>query len=193
MSRLIRAWNANFKQPPVVITDFGANVGDFSFELGQAFPEAEVYAYEPVPSTFQKLTTRVADLPNVKCINKGVWDREGVLQIGIPQSREASNVGLFSLLHPSGQLSQDIELLDIRSLTERPELVKIDVEGLEYDLLYTSPEYYSNTKLIFYEHLPAGHANYHDSLEKIPALLESWGFKAYDKIANHNITYVRLS
>ena len=193
MSRLIEAWNTNFNQPPDVVTDFGANVGHFSFELGQAFPSAEVYAYEPVPFTFKLLTDRVANLPNVKCINKGVWDREGTLQIGIPQSREENNPGLFSLLHPTGLKSQAIELLDIRSLTERPELVKLDVEGLEYDLLYTSPEYYSNTKLIFYEHLPEGHANYHDSLEKIPALLESWGFEAYDEIKNHNITYVRLS
>lgn len=193
MSRLIQAWNKNFQHSPEVITDFGANVGDFSFELGQAFPEAKIYAYEPVTSTFQKLTAKVADLPNVKCINKGVWDREGTSQIGIPQSRKENNPGLFSLLHPTGLKSQDIELLDIRSLIERPELVKIDVEGLEYDLLYTSPEYYSNTKLIFYEHLPEDHANYHDSLEKIPALLESWGFEAYDEIKNHNITYVRLS
>lgn len=193
MTRLVEAWTSNFNNSPAVITDFGGNVGDMATELAEAFPDAELYSYEPVPANYAVLTKRTAKYPNVRCINKGVADKEGTALIGISHDREASNVGLFSILHPDGQNSQEIELVDIKTLIERPELVKMDVEGLEYLLFKSGPKYFSNTKLIFYEHLPVGHANYHEDLEKIPELLKSWGFEAYDEIKNHNITYVRLS
>ena len=192
-NRLVEAWKDNFEHAPTVITDFGGNVGDITVKLAEAFPDAELYSYEPVPDNYAVLTERTAKYSNVKCINKGVADKEGTALIGISHDREDSNTGLFSILHPDGQNSQEIELVDIETLTERPELVKMDVEGLEYLLFKSGPKYFSNTKLIFYEHLPAGHANYHEDLEKIPELLKSWGFEAYDEIKNHNITYVRFS
>lgn len=192
MTRLIQAWRTNFPgTDPKVISDIGANIGHMTQELAEAFPHSEMYSYEPVPVNYDRLVNSCSRFSNVKFFNSGLWVENTKKMIGISDQRESNNVGLFSLLHPEGQLSQEIDLLDIKQLKERPELVKLDVEGVEYELLKEGKEYFFQTKLLFYEHLPEGHANYNPNLELIPELLKEYGFIAFDEIANHNITYIR--
>lgn len=50
---------------PTVIFDVGANVGQTCLAFLDAFPEAKVYAFEPVPSTFASLVANTAEHPSI--------------------------------------------------------------------------------------------------------------------------------
>jgi amino acid adenylation domain-containing protein/FkbM family methyltransferase len=63
--------------PDACIFDVGANIGLFSLFVAQKFPRAKIYAFEPIPTTFQALKANAAiyelDATLFEC---GVADRE---------------------------------------------------------------------------------------------------------------------
>jgi 31-O-methyltransferase len=61
-----------------VVLDVGANIGMFALFLSQTLQEFTLYAFEPIPETFEMLrrnTTSLAD--KVKVFNLALADREG--------------------------------------------------------------------------------------------------------------------
>jgi len=60
-----------------VLFDVGANVGNYSLALSNSFPEAAVYAFEPVKKTYE-LLTRNTQGRNVKACNTGFSDKPGM-------------------------------------------------------------------------------------------------------------------
>lgn len=63
-----------------VIFDVGANVGEFSLSLIEAFPGAEIWAFEPNPNTYSVLLRRL-DGCGVRCVNLGLGSRTGKLTL----------------------------------------------------------------------------------------------------------------
>ena len=64
-----------------VVFDVGANKGDYSREVININPEINVYAFEPHPKTFKKLSENLSGTTNIKIINKGLSDASGVLAL----------------------------------------------------------------------------------------------------------------
>jgi|GEM_PF-678664 len=60
--RNLRGWSAND-----VIFDVGANDGRTALKLIQYFPDSSIHSFEPVFSTFQKLSANTKDLDNINC------------------------------------------------------------------------------------------------------------------------------
>lgn len=60
--RDLRSWS-----PKDVIFDVGANDGRSVRELLRYFPNSSIYAFEPVSTTFKKLSESTAHLENVNC------------------------------------------------------------------------------------------------------------------------------
>jgi FkbM family methyltransferase len=131
-------------RPGDVCIDLGANVGVFTEKF--AALGAEVHAYEPDPWSFEKLSQRLADLPNVHLHNVAVAAQPGKALLR-RSNRFAENPERFS--HSSSIVRDDPERygedgfeVEVRSFADvlaaigRPvALVKIDIEGAEYDLL----------------------------------------------------------
>eukprot|EP00959_Pyramimonas_sp_CCMP1952_P259578 5427474-Pyramimonas_sp.AAC.1 len=70
---------------PCVMLDIGGNVGDYSIALRQfskkhGLPSCEVFAFEPVPMTFEKLKLS-AQKNNFRAYNLGVSNKEGSFNI----------------------------------------------------------------------------------------------------------------
>ncbi|MDB5414975.1 MAG: methyltransferase FkbM family [Rubritepida sp.] len=67
--------------------DVGANIGHFSIPLARAFPEAKVYAFEPVRTTFETLKANTAAFPNIEVLNLalGARSRQGSIS-AVPNS-----------------------------------------------------------------------------------------------------------
>jgi len=59
--RRLPAWS-----PRGLLCDVGANVGQTTLALAAAFPEAPIWAFEPVPATFARLVEATAHLPQVR-------------------------------------------------------------------------------------------------------------------------------
>ena len=131
------------------IYDVGAFQGILTlFFAQQAGDRGRVIAFEPHPTNYGRLVenVRLNDFSNVTTRNIGVWRARGVLELiapsgGLPGRASASeniksqfesqgvDVEVFAV--PANSLDQE---LGDSSLPE-PDFVKIDVEGLELDVL----------------------------------------------------------
>jgi FkbM family methyltransferase len=60
-----------------VIFDVGANVGQSALEFAAAYPEADVWAFEPVTAAFDALVTATAALPAVRPVQTAMGALEG--------------------------------------------------------------------------------------------------------------------
>lgn len=127
-----------------IAIDCGANVGDVTEYLCRS--GATVYAFEPNPHAFNALERRFSDRSNVRCLQRGVFDRNEVRRLYFHQ-RSDENELLWStgssLLDYKGNVRRDkfvdttvIDLSEfISSLGARVKLLKIDVEGVEVAIL----------------------------------------------------------
>jgi FkbM family methyltransferase len=130
--------------PKGIAIDCGANVGSISERMAKT--GARVYAFEPNPHAFQKLKERLENFENVTCINKGVWDRNasGKLYLHNEASKDeefwsfaSSIIKEKSNVDPGHSI--EIQLVDlcefIENLDQPVDLLKMDIEGAEYDIL----------------------------------------------------------
>jgi FkbM family methyltransferase len=128
-----------------VIIDAGANEGMFSIMMSVFFPVCRIIAFEPVPMTFQTLNENI-ELNKCKNIETSLYG------VGHPnQTSETLNVSKdFSggstskcRFNPEHHYQVTVNLLDLKSIftlwdIERCRLLKMDIEGMEYDALYYS-------------------------------------------------------
>jgi FkbM family methyltransferase len=75
---------------PDVVFDVGANIGRTAIAFARGFPEATVYAFEPVAATFQRLTENVAAEARIRPFNLALGRRAGRARMRI-QSLSVSN------------------------------------------------------------------------------------------------------
>ncbi|MEM1690719.1 MAG: FkbM family methyltransferase [Thermofilaceae archaeon] len=120
-----------------VFVDVGANVGYYT--LLAARKGCKVIAVEPVPQTLAVLRinlrlNRLEDL--VTIVGKCAWSSRGHVKLAIPQGKF---FGLASAVLNRGKgATVDIECVDLDGvLCSYPEvrLMKVDVEGAEYEVL----------------------------------------------------------
>lgn len=132
-------------KPNPVLVDVGANVGEFSRLLRSQFAQADIYAFEPVPSTFDQLQKSL-EKQNVKCLNFGLSDKEASVCI-YQSSRGELNplASLYPAVAESIHHFQDVvrDQIQVRMLDNVADefdiyfidLLKIDTEGHEFAVL----------------------------------------------------------
>ena len=122
--------------PGNVVVEVGANIGSLTVPLARIVgPAGRVHAIEPQRPMFQMLCANLAlnDLHNVHARQQGLGAAAGVLWVSTPQTGAIANFGGIPL-QPSGQEKVDIVTLDSLGL-DRIDLIKIDVEGMEEQVL----------------------------------------------------------
>lgn len=96
----------------------------------------KILSYEPVLKNFKLLTLNTEDLENVEIFNFGISDINEEAKINIPNE----NMGASSLVNTLENISRN-EIIKLKNLNkeniliEKIGLVKIDVEGMEYQAL----------------------------------------------------------
>jgi len=121
-----------------ICLDVGANIGAISLSLAKKVgASGKLYAFEPGPFLYQRLCNNFHLNLNLEevttCINKGVSDEVGELF----WNEEEYNRGNANLLAKSGT-SVPITTLDKYFEKEKLQslaFVKIDVEGMEYEVM----------------------------------------------------------
>lgn len=140
-------WQVGDTAQPVIF-DVGAHRGETARTFTQAFPDADLYCFEPFAESFAVLKNHKSDYPRANLINAGLSDSSGVQQfnvnVGSPTNSllaldsRAAKTWSHSGLTPSRQESCQFYTLD-DFLTKQDiktiDLLKIDVQGAEYRVL----------------------------------------------------------
>jgi len=124
--------------------DCGANVGLVTQDLLNHCDH--VYCFEPNPFAFKVLESRLSGLKNVTCFNKAVLDRQDKVKLFFHENSHKNEVEWStgsSLLDFKGNVLKEkfieVEAVDlcqfIKKLDSPIEILKIDVEGVEYGIV----------------------------------------------------------
>lgn len=131
-----------------VVLDIGANMGTVTVPLARAFPQYQIHAFEPQRRVYQQMCGNVAlnHLNNVWTYNVGLGANEGEISIEMPDYDTDPNIGAWSMSEVVREKSPEakargakdfvmIDELDSFDFKFPVRLIKIDVEGMEYDVL----------------------------------------------------------
>jgi FkbM family methyltransferase len=159
-ARIIADFAESLQIRNVVAIDAGANLGNWTAELLEHLPTANVFAFEPSKSAFEKLQTRFATDRRVSVVSValGKDNKSSILYA------DKGGSGLGSLtkrrvqhfdIEFSHQEVVEINMLDSwisrNEIVSPPNILKMDVEGHEYDLLLGATETIKNIKIIQFE------------------------------------------
>jgi|APSaa5957512535_1039671.scaffolds.fasta_scaffold83734_2 FkbM family methyltransferase len=135
------------------VLDIGANVGDITISALNSFPGAQVICFEPVQSTFEILSNRLAPYSErVHLHNCALSNSTGEGEINITNFPGANSIMPQAKLHQNcnphvhelGKESISLVRLDDISdkfPTRNIDIMKIDVEGFELNVLNGGREF----------------------------------------------------
>ncbi|MEI7848571.1 MAG: FkbM family methyltransferase [Chloroflexota bacterium] len=131
-----------------VVIDVGSNIGTHAVFFAQKVnPGGMVYAFEPQRVTFEYLCANLAlnGLLNVVPVQAGVGDRHAEVNIPVLDPTVLQNFGCLNIEgHAVGDL---VKILPLDSLgLKRCNLIKIDVEGMESQVLRGAEQTIRNCK-----------------------------------------------
>ncbi|MHC4077366.1 MAG: FkbM family methyltransferase [Planctomycetota bacterium] len=183
------------------VVDLGGNVGMFAARVA---PQADrVVSYEPLPVNLERYSKNTKGLENITAVPAAIAGQSGTLKIYAPRMEKMS--GAFSAHANPEQFDEDMswevpavtlaELFDAHDIV-RCNLLKMDIEGSEYDVLPATDDK-------TFERIDRIHGEYHNvepetasnRLEALEALLRSHGY-AVDVVRhrhkpNHGMFYAR--
>jgi len=129
------------KEDPYII-DLGAHIGMSVVYFKMLFPKAKILAFEPVPYNFEILKKNVEEnqLESVDLVQAVVAPKAGILRIQEPIGEGAWRSGAGII--PKGwkgiqdNLEIKVEAVGIQDLlNEKIDLLKMDIEGMEYEVI----------------------------------------------------------
>jgi len=117
-----------------VVVDIGAYIGTYAIRCAR-FPVKRVIAYEPTPSTFSVLS--LTSLPNLELVNAAVvHDDRSAVDLFI-----SKGIGVTNSIAKSTKKARRVEVPAVKyeEVVKDASIVKIDVEGAEYDYPVVQP------------------------------------------------------
>lgn len=115
--------------------DVGGNIGLHTVRFAQKFQQ--VHSFEPTDINFECLQQNTKTLPGVHLYKLGLGNEPATLTIQLPV--DTDNCGNFSIVdfqdYDNRTVDQTIEIRTLDSFELAPDLVKIDVQGFDYNVL----------------------------------------------------------
>lgn len=173
-------------EQPLVL-DIGANLGAFSVPLAQKIMPHNglVYSFEPQRVVFYQLCSNIFlnRLDNCIAHNLGIGDQPGTLELQ-DNNYGSSNLGAYSLVReyqdlmhlkqpPADALKHEVAIrtLDSFNFPRKVDFLKIDVEGMELNVLK------GGERLLRDSGYP-------------PIMLETWGFSWFQEQRKLLVDYI---
>jgi FkbM family methyltransferase len=124
---------------PSVIFDVGANVGQSVKVFADAFPEAAIYAFEPVGSVFRTLAAAIEGRPRVQAFNVALSRRLGRAHITNGRTSVSNRIvespNVFDRRRMEAVAVTSGDAFAAEHGIDRVGFLKIDAEGHDLDVL----------------------------------------------------------
>lgn len=152
--------------------DIGANIGNHSLYFSDYFQK--VYSFEPNDKVFQILNLNAALVDNIQCFKSGISDTDGSSSFLSP----VGFLGCSKITTEEGESDQFIKTVRLDSLAEtlkNVKLIKIDIEGHEFNALSGGEKFIKSTKpyILFEQHI----SDFNDKgSTKVIDLLKGYGY-----------------
>ena len=117
--------------PDGLVLDVGSYLGEFTQKMLKKNPNMTFWLYEPIPKYFSACANRYKDRENIIVHQKAVSadGRDITMQINSLRSRQQNKIALDSTVVESKSIQEIFDsVLNI-------ELMKINIEGMEYECL----------------------------------------------------------
>ena len=121
------------------ILDIGGNIGQFSLTLHKRVPDATIDVFEPNPVIFPILKKNTLNTNNIRIFNFGIGYKQNI-KLNFQEGKSAT--GSVYQQNASKAIDKqsviDISLIDnVSQITKvkNYDLIKIDVEGYEYEVI----------------------------------------------------------
>jgi len=124
---------------PSVIIDAGANIGSVSLDLNFWFPDADIYAFEPVKETFDILTKNTAAKNKIHPVYKGLGTKNEKINIFLSWENTINSLKITEV-NQGIMGSEEVHIIRLDEFLQQERLttidiLKIDVEGFEFEVL----------------------------------------------------------
>lgn len=133
--------NNKIKIPLKTVFDIGANVGSFSNEIIKNNTDSNIFGFEPVKSTYDKLVKNMGSFENMKFYKLALGNTEEKLSINIYDDKDSvlNSLNPHAMSKEGGQ-KEEIEVQRGDDFCKRNNishinLLKIDTEGFELNVL----------------------------------------------------------
>lgn len=168
-----------------IVFDIGANRGYFSMYAAGTTKNTKIFAFEPIKNTFNSVVEHIemnGFNDRITAINKGVAGTDGIRTFAITSSIATSMV--FEVNEPTEV--QSITCVSLKSIMDeytidRIDLIKMDCEGAEYEIFYTTPDDY----LAKIDEIRMEYHYINDAQQNVEALIDFMGHKNFN-VTNHD-------
>jgi FkbM family methyltransferase len=165
-----------YLQPGAVVLDIGANIGALTLPFATLVgPKGAVIAFEPQRLCFQTLCANVAlnSLTNVVTFQRALGSEMGVLRVPLTDPYQRNNYGGLALSADANGEHVEVWTIDEMGLPAAS-LCKIDVEGMECEVLKGARGYIAEHRPVLYLE-----ADRHDRTPELMKLLDELEYTAY--------------
>jgi len=156
-----------------VCVDVGAGTGVHTKIMAQIPRVWRVYAFEPIPYNAEKI--RSLKHPKIRVFQIALGKEEGTLRLYDKNVNEPTD---FEWVNATAIVSDDaighhyetyidVPMKPLNKIIRRADFIKIDVEGMEYDVILGAKGVYENAKMVIELH---GWGNY--DMEEFLKLLQ---------------------
>jgi FkbM family methyltransferase len=163
-----------------VVFDVGANTGQSAINYLHQFPVAEIYSFEPVAATYQKLVASTRQFTRINPYNLGMAREPGKTTINVNPTSLISSIGLR---RPEDH-SETIFLESIASFAQKHDLetidfLKVDTEGYDLEVLAGAAPLLQRQKIHFVlsECEPVVRTKYFVSFPALAEFMGSFGYR----------------
>jgi FkbM family methyltransferase len=141
------SWALKCHQPRLgTILDVGANAGQFALAAALHFPGSKIYSFEPLPEVFRELQENTRRRNNIRSFNCAIGNHNGHISFYRNQySRLSSSLEINENNDNPRYIENNTSLTRVASFKldhfselihfTHPVLLKIDVQGMEVDVI----------------------------------------------------------